>query len=158
MQIMKTTFQRILPALMLVGLSLLGNCQKLKDSDIPAAVISSFKKTFSNADKVQWSKEGPGDFEAEFKSKGVEKSANFDASGKWVNTETVMKESDLPPQVKSAIAKEFAGYKVREVELYESPEKPAGYELELKKKNSEFEVIMAADGRILIKKEKKGSD
>lgn len=154
---MKNTLRKIIFPMLLVSASFLGFGQK-KEVDVPASVKETFKKSFSEAAAVRWSKEGSGEFEAEFISKGMEKSANFDASGKWLNTETAMKESDLPELVKSAIAKEFAGYKVAEAELYEAPEKPAGYELELKKKNSEFEVIMAADGKILTKKEKKGSN
>jgi len=50
-------------------------------------------------------------------------SANFDATGKWFETETEIKESDLPKEVSASVTKVFAGFKISEVAKTETPDK-----------------------------------
>jgi hypothetical protein len=52
------------------------DAQKKNDA-IPAAVKESFAKSFPNVKGVKWSKESETEFEAEFKNKGKEQSANL---------------------------------------------------------------------------------
>jgi len=55
------------------------------------------------------------DYEINFKDKGVEMSANFDAAGKWLETETEIKASDLPKEVSASAAKFFAGLRYQKL-------------------------------------------
>src|SRR5436190_19416334 len=87
--------------------------QKLKEADVPAAVKAAFRKNFPNAKKVEWSKESAGAYEAEFKNGRMEQSSNFDATGKWLVTETEIKKSELPAAVQASIKKEFDGYELQ---------------------------------------------
>ena len=129
--------------------------QKLKDSDVPGAVKASFAKNFPKAKEVKWSKEGTSEFEAEFEIAEVEQSANFDQTGKWLETETEIKKSELPQAVQAAIAKEFAGFTVDEPERVESPGNAVLYEVELKKGKVRYEAQFSADGKVVRKEEKK---
>ena len=129
--------------------------QKLKDSDVPEAVKATFAKNFPKAKEVKWSKEGTSEFEAEFEIAEVEQSANFDKTGKWLETETEIKKSELPQAVQATIAKEFAGFTVDETEKVESPGKALLYEIELKKDKVRYEVQFSADGKVVKKEEKK---
>jgi len=130
------------------------HAQKLKESEVPEPVKSSFSKSFPNAKGVEWSKESEGEFEAEFKSGSLKHSANFDSSGKWLITETEIKKADLPTMVQATIKKEFGGLKIEEVEKVETPE-GISYEVELEKGEVTYSVQLASDGKILKKEERK---
>jgi uncharacterized membrane protein YkoI len=133
------------------------HAQKLKIGDVPSPVKDSFTKRFPNAKDVSWSKENATEFEAEFKTNDREQSANFDQTGKWVETETEIKTKDLPAAVQAALAKEFSGYKVEEAELNESSNSTL-YEVEIEKGKSAYEVQFSADGKVIKKEEKKEKD
>src|SRR5436189_6460392 len=107
----------IMVALQVTGFA---HAQKLKESEVPEAVKDSFTQRFANVKGVEWSKEGEGEFEAEFKIKGAEQSANFDETGKWLETETEISKADLPKVVQDVIAQEFTGYKIEEAEKVET--------------------------------------
>lgn len=142
----------IVLAILVTGMA---QAQKLKESEVPKAVKDSFAKSFPNIKGVEWSKESATEFEAEFKNEGKEQSANFDQAGKWLGTETEIKKSELPQAVQTAIAKEFAGFKIEEAEKAETPDKGMFYEVELKKGELNYEVQFSADGKVLTKEEKK---
>jgi len=98
------------------------------------------------------------DYEINFKDKGVEMSANFDATGKWLETETEIKQSDLPKEVSASEAKNFTGFKISEVAKVESANKELCYEMDLKNDKEGYEVQFSPKGDILkkhpLKKEK----
>ena len=136
----------------------LADGQKMKDSNVPEAVKAAFAKNFPKAKEVKWSKEGTSGFEAEFEIAEVEQSANFDKAGKWLETETEIKKSELPQAVQAAIAKEFSGFTVDEPEKVESPGNTLLYEVELKKGKVRYEVQFSADGKVVKKQEEKGKE
>jgi uncharacterized membrane protein YkoI len=139
-----------------IGLAALScDAQKLKDTDVPALVKEAFTKKFSDAKKVSWTKEGESEYEAEFMKNGTEYSANFNAQGNWLETETEIKEASVPQAVRATISKEFPGYKIEEVEMSETAENGTAYEFELEKKELSYEVLVSKDGKVIKKEEKK---
>jgi len=138
-------------------ISLMGYTQKITPNKVPAPVKQAFAKKFPGATDVKYEMEKK-DYEINFKDKGVEMSANFDATGKWLETETEIKESDLPKEVSASVAKNFAGFKISEVAKTETPNKGLIYEMDLKKDKEGFEVQFSPKGVILkktpLKKEK----
>lgn len=145
----------LLSAILLI--SLMGYAQKITPDKVPAAVKEAFTKKFPAATAIKYEMEMK-DYEINFKDKGVEKSANFDASGKWLETETEIKESDLPKEVSAAAAKNFDGFKVSEVAKTETPGKGLIYEMDLQKDKEGYEVQFSPKGDVLkktpLKKEK----
>jgi len=143
--------------------SLMGYTQKLTAEKIPAPVKEAFAKKFPAATDVKYEMEKK-DYEINFKDKGVEMSANFDATGKWLETETEIKESDLPKEVSTSTTKNFSGFKISEVAKTETPDKGLIYEMDLKKDKEGFEVQFSPKGDILKKtllkkeKEEEGKD
>jgi uncharacterized membrane protein YkoI len=133
----------------------LAHAQKLKETDLPAAVKDSFAKRFPQAKNVSWSKENDAEYEAEFKINGTEQSVNFDQAGKWLMTETEIKKSELPAAVQASIAKEFPGYKIEETEKTESAANGSFYEIEVEKGKVTYEVQISADGKVIKKEEEK---
>ena len=128
--------------------------QKLKETEVPQPVKVSFVKNFPNIKSVKWLKESESEFEAEFKYGSLEQSANFDASGNWLVTETEIKKSDLPLAVQAAIKNEFDGFKIEEAEKVETPE-AVSYEVELEKGKVTYGVQFSKEGKVLKKEEKK---
>lgn len=103
----------------------------------PTAVQTAFQQKFPNASDVDWSKEKNGEWEAEFETPGDhEKSANFSADGKWLETETEIKFSELPAPIQSALQ----GKKVREVARIEKADGSTLFEAEVNRKDLLFDA------------------
>ncbi len=140
--------------LILIG-ALLANtliiAQNIPISKVPGSVIAAFKAKFPHASKEKWEVENKTEFEVEFKLKGKEQSANFDITGKWIETETELKMSSLPEIVKSAIKSDFPGFKIVELEKIESAINGICYEAEIEKSEEEFEVLYSSNGKQLNK-------
>ena len=132
--------------------------QKPKD-ETPAAAKAAFAAKFPTAQKVKWGVEKPGEFEVEFTLNKIAVSALYDATGKLLETEGEIKESQLPQAVKATIAKDFAGYKLDEIEISTDAKGAITYEMEAVKGKAKFEISFAANGKLLSKeplKEEKG--
>ena len=91
------------------------------------------------------------DYEVSFKDNGVGMSANFNSSGEWLETETVMIESDLPKEVLTSVATNFVGFMTTEITKVEGPNKVLNYEMNLKKGKEGYEVKFTPKGEILKK-------
>ena len=103
--------------------------QKISVDKVPAPVMSAFKAKFPMLGKVKWEMESANEYEAGFKSNGVKQSASFDQNGKWIETETEIKVSQLPTVVQQSIAKQFAGFKIEEASKVESAQYGNCYDL-----------------------------
>jgi hypothetical protein len=125
-----------------------GHGQKIDEKEVPAAVKSAFTKAFPAAKNVKWSKEDANEFESEFRVGKQEKSAVFDGSGTWINTETEIEASELPAAVQSSIKKEYPDYRIREAEALETPDGAKSYEVEIKKGSTKHQIVLSADGTI----------
>jgi len=125
--------------------------QKIPSEKVPAAVKQAFKKQFAKATSPKWEMENK-DYEVHFKLDDTESSANFDATGKWLETETEIKYETLPVAVKAKITKTFAGYKAGETNKVETPDKGILYEVELSKATEKIEVQFTKDGEVKNRK------
>lgn len=129
-----------------------------KDEKIPAAAKTAFATKFPTAQKVKWGVEKPGEFEAEYTMNGVESSVLFDAKGNLLESETEIKEVDLPQSVKAAIAKDFAGYKMDEIEKAVDAKGATTFEMEAAKGKDKLEISFDSNGKLLGKKPLKKED
>jgi hypothetical protein len=120
-------------------------------------VKKEFIKKFATAQSVKWDSEEKNEWEAEFTLDGKKMSASFDNSGKWIESETVITEKELPASVVGTLNKDFQGYKKGHIEIFESLEMK-GFELGLKKGETSIEVIIDNKGKILKKTEVKEED
>jgi len=125
-----------------------------KKVEVSEVVKNAFATKFPNATKVEWSLEKPGEFEVEFKLNKTEMSALFDEKGTLLETESEIEETDLPGAIKATLAKDFAGYKLDEIEKTDAKGEIT-YEMEAKKDNNEFELVFGINGKLLKQKEEK---
>ena len=122
-----------------------------KDEKIPAAAKTGFAAKFPTAQKVKWSIEKPGEFEAEFILNKLETSALFDAKGNLLETEAEINAKELPQAVKATLAKEFAGYKLDEIEKVTDAKGITTFEIQASKDKDELEISLDANGKLLKK-------
>jgi hypothetical protein len=138
-------------------ISLMGYSQSIPSDKVPANIKQAFGIKFPATTDVKYELETK-DYEVTFKVKGVSMSANFDPTGKWLETETEIKESDLPKEVSTSVARNFAGFKISEVAKVESADKGLCYEMDLKKDKEGYEVQFSPKGDVIkkhpLKKEK----
>lgn len=86
--------------------------QKLKESEVPAAVKKIQAETFPGIKVEKWEKEGDL-FEAEFHSNKVETSVLYDAAGALMSTETEIPVSDLPQTAKDYVKRALGGKTIK---------------------------------------------
>lgn len=132
------------------------SCAQTK-TNVPEKVQSAFSQKFPTAKKIKWDKENDSEWEAEFKMNGKEYSANFTSEGTWKETEHEIKKSDIPAAVKQTLDQEFAGYDVEEAEISETADRKV-YEFAIKKEETDMEVAISPDGKVLKKEVKNEED
>jgi hypothetical protein len=142
--------KKILP--LLICLLFVGSISAQKSKEqIPAAAKSTFAAKFPTAQKVKWSIEKPGEFEVEYTFNKMESSALFDAAGALLETETEISESELPAAAKTTLAKEFAGFKLDEIERSTDAKGVISYEMEAAKGKEKLELCFDANGKFISK-------
>ena len=127
-----------------------GYTQTVPNEKVPAPVKEAFAKKFPAAANVQYEMEMK-DYQVTFKDKGIGMSANFNPSGEWLGTETIMIESDLPKDVLTSVATNFVGFVTTEITKLEGPDNVLNYEMNLTKGKEAYEVKFSPKGEILKK-------
>lgn len=143
--------KKLMTMLVCISFVICVNAQKPKE-EAPAAAKAAFAAKYPTVQKVKWSVEKPGEFEAEFKLNKVETSVLFDATGKFLESEVEIKEAELPQAVKTTISKDFAGYKLDEIEKATDAKGATTYEMEAAKEKDKLEISFDANGKLLSKK------
>ncbi len=123
---------------------------------VPAVVKTAFNKKFPTAKEVKWDMEGKILVEAEFVLNEKDMSANFDVHGNWKETETDLKNDDVPAVVMNVLNVKFPGYKVKDAAFTQTP-KYSAYEIVIKKGENKLEVTIDKAGK-LLSKENAGED
>ena len=123
----------------------------------PEIVKKEFAKKYATAKSVKWDNEEKTEWEAEFTMDGKKMTAAYDISGKWMESETVITEKELPASVVNTLNKDFQGYKKGEVVIFENSEMK-GFEIGLKKGESKIEVVIDSNGKVIKKTDSKEED
>lgn len=132
--------------------------QKMKEADVPKAVVSGFHTNYKDAKAKEWEKEGDM-YEAEFDWKKMEMSATFAADGKLMETEHEIKVAELPKAVSDYVTKNYAGYKISEAsKIEDATTKKVSYEAEIQKGKEEMDLLFDADGNFISKEAQEHDD
>lgn len=115
----------------------------------PAAVEKAFANRFPNVKEVKYDKESNGEFEASFKINGVKMSANFKATGDWVETESEIPAAGLPSPVTAAIKKAHPKSKIVGAAKIETAVNGTRYEADLKRGLLKAEVLYDENGNFI---------
>ncbi|WP_268225475.1 PepSY-like domain-containing protein [Sinomicrobium oceani] len=117
---------------------------------VPQVVKDSFSKKFPKVKRVDWEKEEANEWEAEFKLKKKNYSANFLDDGTWQETEYEIEEKEVPEHIISSIMDSFPGYEIEEAEVSETVQ-GVNYEFEIEKGKSEMAITIDSNGKIIHK-------
>jgi hypothetical protein len=139
----------IITAAALVFVINTASAQKVKEAEVPKAVVTSFQTNFKGAKVEKWEKEKDGAYEAEFDWNKVETSATFSADGKLNETEQEIKVSALPKTVTDYVTKNYAGHKISEAAKITDADGKMMYEAEVKKGKEEMDLLFNADGTFI---------
>ena len=140
-------------ALLTTGLALGAAAQDLKETDVPAAVKTSFKTAFPNAKDVDW-KMKEGKYKVDFDMDGNDHIAAFGADGKMISKGMKIRVSELPSAVTSAVKSAYAGKEIENV--YRVEKNGATHYMVKLDGNPDTKVLYTADGQVV--KEKKDKD
>lgn len=146
---MRTTLIVAILSLLIVN----GYSQEQKGT-VPESIKKTFASQYPDITKVTWEIKKDGKYEAEYKINKQEISVMYDANGNLLETETDLKQADLPQAIIAVLAKDFAGYKLEEIEKKEiKGEKTYCMEAELGEK--EYKLAFDESGKILKQEEEK---
>jgi hypothetical protein len=120
-----------------------GFAQKIKDADVPQVVKDAFTKSYPGQ-SAKWEKE-KGNYEAGFKKDGKSMSATFLPNGNFLESETVIKESELPPAALNYIKANYKDKKIKESSKITSAGGVVSFEAEIDDKD----VIFDNNGKFL---------
>jgi hypothetical protein len=123
--------------------------QKVKETEVPKAVVAAFQNNFKGAKVEKWEKEKDGAYEAEFDWNKVETSATFTTDGKLTETEQEIKISALPKTVTDYIAKNYVGHKIAEAAKITDATGKLSYEAEVKKGKEEMDLLFDSNGTFI---------
>ena len=121
--------------------------QSLKIKDVSRIVRDKFSSSYSNATNVKWTKEKSG-YESSFKNGNIDMSVNFDEIGNIIETETGIKLSDLPVEVRQSVAKNYSKYKISETAKIET-KGIITYEVEVRRGKDKMDLIYGEHGVLI---------
>lgn len=131
------------------------NAQKISVENLPQEVVTAFKAKFSIAEKTNWEIDYDN-YQANFVVGKSEFSAKFDKDGKWIETDTYLKPSELPKIIKEALSAkygELSGYKIDDAIKIEK-EKETIYVMEVTRGENTYDVEFDQEGE-MTKEDKK---
>jgi hypothetical protein len=150
---------QILLLIATVLLSSASPAQVLTPDQVPSVVKQAFQARFSAVKAVAWKLKPDKNYEAEFTLKGTEIAAKFDSAGKWLETESAISRSQVAKALRTAVANQFAGYKVAETQAVQRwNEERLIYELHLENAKEIVKAQFSADGTVLNQSVKPKSD
>ncbi|MGZ4090013.1 MAG: PepSY-like domain-containing protein [Bacteroidia bacterium] len=127
--------------------------QQIKESEVPAEVKKSQEQNFPGLKVTKWEKEG-ANYETEFISNKVETSAEYDAKGILLGTETEINVSELPKTITDYFAKNKPGKKIKEASRIVHPTGDLNYEAEV----DGMDYIFDSNGALLRSERDKEKD
>ena len=116
----------------------LNESEENDEAEVPKVVKAAFTKNFAEVENVKWGKEDE-DFEAEFEMNDIDMSANFDASGNLLETESTINIKDLPAAINTYVTKNLSGATIKEATKITDSKGVVTYEAEIDGKDFIFD-------------------
>lgn len=119
-----------------------------QSTKVPSKVKMAFMKKFPKIKNVKWEKESENNYEANFMKNGKKLSANFNSSGKWLETERNISVSQIPAKIMKALKKKYPNSNIKNaVDVWNS--KGQQYELSAVVKGKTMQLEYTANGKLL---------
>lgn len=128
--------------------------QQLSLDNVPQEVQSAFREKFPAGSDVVWGLEPNGNFEAKFMLASAKQRAEFDAHGKWIETENAIPTKDVPKNVHDAVIKAYPTCKISDAEKVQTDQGEI-YEVGCMVGKLKEDIRVTATGKVQKKIEKK---
>jgi hypothetical protein len=119
--------------------------QEIKEKDVPATLLTTFKTAFPNAKDVEW-KLKDGKYKVEFELNGLDHFAKYGTDGKLIARGMKIRTSELPNAVTTAIKDAYAARMIDDA--YRVDKDGAAFYLVKLKGDPETKVLYTADGQV----------
>lgn len=139
--------KRMMYPLLVLLVSCSASAQKIDEKDVPAAVKSACEKSYPNAEKVKWEKEG-ANYEAEFENDEVDMSVVFSPDGKMLEEEREIALNTLPETIKNYVKTNYPDQKMKEATIIRKADGTQSYEVEVK----DLDLFFSENGTFLNSK------
>lgn len=123
--------------------------QDLLVSEVPPAVLNSFKKSFPNSTRVEWERKGDL-YNVEFDVARRDNEVWLNDKGAIVKHKKELRSSELPAAVMNTLKQNYKGFRIDDVDRYEEAKK-FYYKVELKKLLEERKVVLDQSGKVINK-------
>jgi putative PepSY-like beta-lactamase-inhibitor len=127
-----------LAAMTCIAIVVSASGQKLKESQVPAVVKSSFQKQHPTV-SASWEKEG-ANYEVNFKQDGKSMSSVIDKNGTILETETDIAIKDLPQAAQDYLKGHYKGVKIEEASRIVKSNGEVNFEAMVKGKDLIFDL------------------
>ena len=127
--------------------------QDIKEAQVPAVILNTYKQNFKSAKFSDWEIKSNGMYEVEFKTSltGKDHTALFTPEGKLYQHKQELATKDLPAAVTASIKKDFKGYRIDDVDRIDQQGKVT-YKVSLKSNAQDYDVVIGANGSVISKK------
>ena len=132
-----------------LGVFTLATCQEKNHKSAPDVVKKTFQKMYPGEDDPDWHIDANGNYESNFKIKGIHYRADYSPDGNWIETENSIDKKDLHKIIQKKIKKNYSEYEITEVERVEHHAKGIFYDVEFKQKGKNKDVEFNAEGEVL---------
>lgn len=120
-----------------------------QDSDVPANVQKALNAKYKSIESVDWT---VGDnYTANFWQGDFYLEATFDKTGKWLETSTVLEETNLPQSVLTGIKKDVGEYSIAYVIKIDKNDNTSTYVVDVNVGEDTLQVTTDMTGNVLNK-------
>jgi hypothetical protein len=137
--------------LLICSCCIMSQAQTLRMDQVPKVVSQAFHAKYATAIQESWEQAGRDMYQVGYFYNKKRQTARFDATGKWLETETEINFNQVPRAVSNAVSKQFDGYDIQIVSLIDSPSGEQTYEIVLFKGKENYDVTFSAKGEVLKK-------
>jgi len=130
----------------LLALSVILLCSYLFGGMPPTSVQKTFMEKYQSATKISWENEDSKEWEAKFTFEGNNLSANFADDGTWIDTERIIKNSEVPTAILETIKSIYTGWIINKIVKKETSKSGTVYDVGLKKRTEKETVTFNEDG------------
>ncbi len=129
--------KKLFLSLTFLAFALSAQAQKVNAADVPEAVKKEFKKDYPKDQDVDWKKKGT-DYVAEFEAANVRHCARYSPTGTFLYIAVKIANADLPKGVHEYTAKHFPNHKITDAKKVTKANKEVSYSLEINEKELYF--------------------
>lgn len=136
--------------IILLGFAFNVNAQTSQQDTLPTSIKDDFSAKFADVSALEW-EVADSIYTATFTMDGERHLIEYNPSGKVLNHQYTLKESQYPSAVSDMIKKDFSTHKVRNVDSVEK-DGIITYEVKLKGEPN-YKVVFDSTGKVLSKKQ-----